>query len=34
MIAMQDWMMGLGFIALLIAPCVIAMRTGVQHADD
>jgi hypothetical protein len=31
---MHDWMIGLGFIVILIAPCVIAMRTGVEHTDD
>ncbi len=31
---MHDWMIGLGFIVILITPCVIAMRTGVEHTDD
>jgi hypothetical protein len=31
---MQDWMMGVGFIALLMTPCFIAMRTGVEDVDD
>jgi hypothetical protein len=34
MTAMHEWMMGVGFVALLIAPCLIAMRTGIEHADD
>jgi hypothetical protein len=31
---MPDWMMGVGFIVLLIAPCVVAMRVGVENAED
>jgi len=31
---MQDWMMGVGFIALLMTPCFLAMRTGVEDVDD
>jgi hypothetical protein len=34
MIAVNEWMMGVGFIALLIAPCLIAMRVGIENADD
>jgi hypothetical protein len=31
---MHEWMLGVGFIALVIAPCLIAMRTGIENADD
>ena len=31
---MPDWMMGVGFIVLLIAPCVVAMRVGIENAED
>jgi hypothetical protein len=31
---MHEWTMGVGFIAILIAPCLIAMRHGVEDADD
>jgi hypothetical protein len=31
---MHDWMMGVGFVALLMTPCFIAMRTGVEDVDD
>jgi hypothetical protein len=31
---MHEWMMGVGFIALLMTPCFIAMRTGVEQADE
>jgi hypothetical protein len=31
---MHDWMIGVGFIALLMTPCFIAMRTGVEHTDE
>jgi hypothetical protein len=30
---MQEWMMGVGFIALLMTPCFIAMRTGVEEVE-
>ena len=30
---MHDWMIGVGFIVLLMAPCFIAMRTGVEDAE-
>ena len=33
-IAVHVWMMGVGFIALLMTPCFIAMRTGVEQADE
>jgi hypothetical protein len=33
-VAMHEWMMGVGFIAILITPCLIAMRPGVEDADD
>ena len=32
--AMHEWMMGIGFIVLLMTPCVIAMRTGVEDFKD
>jgi hypothetical protein len=31
---MQEWMMGVGFIALLMTPCFIAMRTGAEDVED
>jgi hypothetical protein len=31
---MHDWMIGVGFIALLMTPCFIAMRTGVERCDE
>jgi hypothetical protein len=31
---MHEWMMGVGFVALLMTPCFIAMRTGVEDAED
>jgi hypothetical protein len=31
---MHEWMMGVGFIALLMTPCFLAMRTGVEDSDD
>ena len=30
---MQEWMMGVGFIAILMTPCLIAMRPGADDAD-
>jgi hypothetical protein len=33
-VAMHEWMMGVGFIALLMTPCFIAMRTGVEQEDE
>ena len=32
--AMHEWMMGVGIIVLLMTPCFIAMRSGVESADD
>jgi hypothetical protein len=32
--AMHEWMMGVGFIAILMTPCLIAMRPGADDADD
>jgi hypothetical protein len=32
--AMHERMMGVGFNAILIAPCLIAMRHGVEHTDE
>jgi hypothetical protein len=31
---MHDWMMGVGFVVLLMTPCLIAMRAGVEHSDE
>jgi hypothetical protein len=31
--AMHDWMIGVGFIVLLMTPCVIAMRPGAEDAE-
>jgi hypothetical protein len=31
---MHDWVMGVGFVVLLMTPCLIAMRTGVEHSDE
>ena len=31
---MHEWVMGVGFIALLMTPCFLAMRTGVEEVDD
>jgi hypothetical protein len=31
---MHGWMMGIGFIVLLMTPCVIAIRTGVEDLKD
>jgi hypothetical protein len=33
-VAMHDWMIGLGFIVLLITPCLIAMWRGVESVDE
>jgi hypothetical protein len=33
-VAMHDWMIGLGFIVLLITPCFIAMWRGVESVDE
>ena len=33
-VAMHEWMIGVGFIALLMTPCFIAMRMGVEDAED
>jgi hypothetical protein len=33
-LTMHDWMIGLGFIVILITPCLIAMRSGVENSDD
>jgi hypothetical protein len=30
---MHDWMIGVGFIVLLMTPCFIAMRSGVEDAE-
>ena len=31
---MHEWMIGLGFIAILITPCAIAMRPGADDLED
>jgi hypothetical protein len=31
---MHEWMMGVGFIALLMTPCLIAMRQSAEEIDD
>jgi hypothetical protein len=33
-VAMHEWMIGVGFIAILMTPCFIAMRHGAEDADD
>ena len=31
---MPEWLMGVGFVLILIAPCLIAMRTEIEEAED
>jgi hypothetical protein len=31
---MHEWMMGVGFIAILMTPCLIAMRPGADDEND
>jgi hypothetical protein len=31
---MHEWMIGVGFVVLLMTPCFIAMRTGAEHSDE
>ncbi len=31
---MHQWMIGVGFIAVLMTPCAIAMRHGAEDAED
>ena len=31
---MREWMMGVGFIAILMTPCFIAMRPGADHGEE
>jgi hypothetical protein len=31
---MHAWMMGVGFVAILMTPCWIAMRPGNDEADE
>lgn len=31
---MHEWMMGVGFIAILMTPCFIAMRTDTEDVDE
>jgi hypothetical protein len=31
---MPEWMMGVGFVLILIAPCLIAVLTGIEEAED
>jgi hypothetical protein len=33
-VAMREWMMGLGFIAILMTPCFIAMRPGADRSEE
>jgi hypothetical protein len=33
-VAMHEWMIGVGFIAILMTPCFIAMRPGAEDVDD
>jgi hypothetical protein len=33
-VVMPEWMMGVGFIAILMTPCLIAMRPGADDAED
>jgi hypothetical protein len=34
LLPMHEWMIGVGFVALLMTPCLIAMRTGVEDSDE
>lgn len=31
---MPQWILGVGIVLVLIAPCLIAMRTGIEEAED
>jgi hypothetical protein len=31
---MHEWMIGVGFIAILMTPCFIAMRPGAERAEE
>jgi hypothetical protein len=31
---MHEWLVGVGFIAILMTPCFIAMRPGNEEADE
>jgi len=31
---MPQWMMGVGIVLVLIAPCLLAMRTGIEEIED
>jgi hypothetical protein len=31
---MHNLLIGLGFVAMIVAPCVLAMRTGAENAED
>ena len=31
---MREWMMGVGFIAILMTPCLIAMRPGADRGEE
>ena len=31
---MREWMMGVGFIAILMTPCFIAMRPGADRDEE
>jgi len=32
--SMHTWMMGVGFVAILMTPCLIAMRPGSEETDE
>ena len=31
---MHEWVIGVGFVAILMTPCFIAMRPGTEEADE
>jgi hypothetical protein len=33
-IAMQEWMIGVVFVVVVVAPCLVAMRVGIENAED
>jgi hypothetical protein len=32
--SVHEWMIGVGFVVLLMAPCFIAMGMGVEDSDE
>ena len=32
--AVHEWMIGVGFVVLLMTPCFLAMRAGMEDSDD